>query len=83
MENPSELDGNVPGSNNDDALGEVLEVKESVAVKAKLSALDSSRPGWLSSHSDDRAIGGDEALDVGSSRRLEVGRRDGDRKSVV
>lgn len=78
MEDPSELDGNVSSSYDDDALGEVLEVEEPIAVKAKLGALDSSRSNRLSSNGDDRAIGGDDALDVGSSSRLGVGRGDRD-----
>lgn len=80
VQDAGELDGDVARTDDDGALGELLEVEEAVRVEAVLVAGDVLGQGRRAADGDDEAVGRVGALDVGTAVRLalRVRRDDGD-----
>lgn len=73
VEDASKLDSDVTSSNDDDALGQLLEVEEAVTVETELGTFNLLRLGGSSSNGNDNAVGRVLALDVGSTVNLGLG----------
>lgn len=74
MEDTGKLDGNVAGTDDDSALGEVLEVEETVRVEAKLVTGNVLRKSRGTANGDDEAVGSKLALLLRAAVRIRVGR---------
>lgn len=82
VEDTSKLNGNVPGPDDDGPLGQLLEIKETIAVNSKLRSLNVLGFCGGAADGNDNSIGRVLALDIGSPLNFGLGVGGGDGESV-